>query len=311
MTSRGWAAFAAVSVLWGIPYLFIKIAVDEVSPAFLSFARVALAAAVMLPFAYRAGALRGIRDHWRPLVAFAIVEISIPFPLVALGEQHITSSLAAILVAAVPLAVALLAIRFDHSERVTGWRLVGLLVGLTGVVALFGIDVAGEPDELFGAACLLVVVLGYATGPLIIKRHFGELYPRGPVAVALAISTVVLAPFALTTWPTDPLSADVVSAILVLGLLSTAAAFVLQFVLIGEVGASRAMVITYVNPVIAVALGVILLGESVGIGAAIGLALILLGSWLSTRKDASPPPLLATLGARYRRGRERRRSGAL
>ena len=309
MTPRGWAAFAAVSVLWGIPYLFIKIAVDEVSPAFLSFARVALAAAVMLPFAYRAGALRGLRDHWRPVLAFAVVEISIPFPLVALGEQHISSSLAAILVAAVPLGVALLAIRFDHSERVTGWRLFGLLIGLAGVVALFGIDVAGEPDELFGAACLLVVVIGYASGPLIIKRYFAELDPRGPIAVALTMSTIILAPFAAASWPTEPLSADVVSAILVLGLLSTAAAFVLQFLLIGEVGAGRAMVITYVNPVIAVALGVVLLEETVGIGAAIGLTLILTGSWLSTRKDASPPPLLATMGGRYARSRSISRRG--
>jgi drug/metabolite transporter (DMT)-like permease len=309
MTPRGWAAFAAVSVLWGIPYLFIKIAVDEVSPAFLSFARVALAAAVLLPFAWQAGALRGLRAHWRPLLAFAVVEISIPFPLVALGEQHISSSLAAILVAAVPLAVAVLAIRFDQSERVTGWRLAGLVVGLVGVVALFGIDVAGEPDELFGAACLLVVVLGYAAGPLIVKRYFGGLDPRGPVAVALAISTVILAPFAAASWPTAPLSDDVVSAILVLGLLSTAAAFVLQFILIREVGASRAMVITYVNPVIAVALGVILLDETLGVGAVLGLALILTGSWLSTRKDATAPPVLATMGARYARRRATSRRG--
>lgn len=309
MTSRGWAAFAAVSVLWGIPYLFIKIAVDEVSPAFLSFARVALAAAVMLPFAWRAGALTGLREHWRALLAFSVAEIAIPFPLVALGEQHISSSLAAILVAAVPLAIAVLALRFDATERVAGWRLVGLFVGLGGVVALLGLDVAGKPGELFGAACLLVVVIGYAIGPLIVKRHFGSLDPRGPVAVALAISTMLLLPFALAGWPGGALSGQVVSSIVVLGLLSTAAAFVLQFVLISEVGAGRALVITYVNPVIAVALGVVLLDESIGTGTAIGFALILVGSWLSTRDDGAPPPLVGALGRGYPRRRAASRRG--
>ena len=309
MTPRGWAAFAAVSVLWGIPYLFIKIAVDEVSPAFLSFARIALAAAVMLPIAHAAGALEGIWSHRRAILAFAVAESSIPLPLVALGEQHISSSLAAILVAAVPLTIAVLAIRFDESERVAGWRLAGLFIGLGGVVALFGIDIAGDADELFGAACLLVAVLGYSIGPLIVKRHFGGLDPRGPVAASLTVSAVLVAPFAALSWPDGAISGQVVSSIVVLGVLCTAAAFVLQFVLINEVGAGRALVITYVNPVIAVALGVLLLDERIGTGTAIGFALILAGSWLSTRDDGAPPPLVGALGARYARRRLTRRRG--
>src|SRR5688572_9052696 len=152
MTARAWAGFATMSVLWGIPYLFIKIAVDEgLSPAFVSWARVVLAAAVLCALAWRAGVLDGLRGRGRWLAAFALFEVAIPFPLIAWGEQHIDSSLAAIIIAAAPLMVAVLAIRFDHSERASGRRLVGLLVGFAGVIALVGIDVAGRTEELLGA----------------------------------------------------------------------------------------------------------------------------------------------------------------
>jgi drug/metabolite transporter (DMT)-like permease len=296
LTPRGWAAFAAVSFLWGIPYLFIKIAVDHgATPSFVAFGRVALAAAVLLPLAARAGALRGLRARWRPLVAFSLVEIAIPFPLIAFGEKYVSSSLTAILIATVPLTVALLALRFDASERVDRARFVGLLVGLSGVVLLFGIDVAGDTDELIGAAAILVSVVGYAAGPLIVKRSLADLDPLGPVAAALAISTVMLAPFALVDVPAETPDAGALWSIVALGLLCTAAAFIADFILIAEVGASRATVITYVNPIVAVALGVALLDESLSAAAAAGLLLILAGSWLATRRGsgAAPEPVPA------------------
>src|SRR3954451_10913976 len=144
MSARAWTMFAAVSVLWGVPYLLIKVAVDGgISPSFLAWGRCAIGALVLLPFAWRAGAVRGLAKRWRPLLAFAVIEIVIPWPLIGVGEQRVSSSLAAILIASVPLVVALLAIRFDPSERVAGTRLAGLFVGLGGVVALLGIDVAG------------------------------------------------------------------------------------------------------------------------------------------------------------------------
>jgi drug/metabolite transporter (DMT)-like permease len=141
MSARGWAAFAAVSTLWGMPYVFIKVAVDDgVPPATLAWSRVVLGAAVLLALASRAGALGSLRGHWRWLAVFAVVEIAVPFPLIAAGERHVASSLAAIIIAAAPLFVAMLALRFDASERASGTR----LVGLGGVVALMGIDVAGR-----------------------------------------------------------------------------------------------------------------------------------------------------------------------
>ncbi|HEV2812500.1 MAG TPA: DMT family transporter [Solirubrobacteraceae bacterium] len=295
MTPRGWAAFAAVSVLWGIPYLFIKIAVDHgATPSFVAFGRVALAAAILLPFAARRGVLRGLGPRWKPLVAFAAVEIAIPFPLIAFGEQEVSSSLTAILIATVPLTVAVMALRFDHSERVDRSRFGGLLVGLLGVVLLFGIDVAGDTGELIGAGAILVSVVGYAAGPLIVKRSLSDVDPLGPVTLALAISTVMLAPFAVLDAPATTPDASALWSIVALGVLCTAAAFILDFILIAEVGASRATVITYVNPIVAVALGVTLLGESLSLAAVAGLLLILAGSWLAT--GGVPRSLSSALG---------------
>ncbi len=140
MSARAWSAFAAVAVLWGIPYLFIKVAVDDgVPPAFLAWVRVLLGAAVLLVLAWRAGVLGSVRGRLGVIAAYALIEIALPFPLIAEGERHVSSSLAAILISAVPMIVALLALRFDPGERVTGRRLVGLLVGFGGVVALVGI----------------------------------------------------------------------------------------------------------------------------------------------------------------------------
>ena len=203
MSARAWVAFAAVSTLWGMPYLFIKIAVDDgVPPAFLAWVRVVLGAVVLLGLAWRAGALRSLNGRWRWIAVFAVVEICLPFPLIAAGEQHVSSSLAAIIIAAAPLFVALLALRFDAEERATGARLVGLLLGLAGVVALMGIDVAGRADELLGALMILFSAFCYAVGPMLLKRHFADLDPRASMGAALAVATIVLLPAVAVAPPT-------------------------------------------------------------------------------------------------------------
>jgi drug/metabolite transporter (DMT)-like permease len=298
MSPRGWALFAAVSVIWGMPYLFIKIAVDEISPSLVAWSRLALAAAVLLPVAWRLGALRGLRERWRILTLFAAVEMAVPWPLLGFGEIHVSSSLAAILVATVPLFVALLAMRFDHSERPTVTRLVGMLIGLGGVVALVGIDIGGQGDELLGALAILLVAFLYAIGPMIVKRRLSDVDPLGPVAASLGIATLLVTPFALASLPDSAPSADTFASIAVLGLLCSALAFLLFFRLIAEIGPGRATVITYINPVVALALGVAVLDESVTAGVVVGLLLILAGSWLST--DGRLPPGLASLAGRVR-----------
>jgi drug/metabolite transporter (DMT)-like permease len=289
-------------VLWGVPYLFIKVAVDGgMSPAFIAWVRVVLAAAILLALAKRAGVLGSVRGFWPWLAVYALVEITIPFPLIAAGEQHVTSSLAAILIAAVPLFVALLAIRFDHAERASGRRLAGLLIGLGGVVVLMGIDVAGKPDEMPGDAAILLAAFGYAVGPMVLKRKFAQLDPRAAMGTSLAIAAVALTPFAALSPPQEMPDADVLAALAVLGIACTALALVILTALIVEIGPGRALVITYINPVIAVALGVVILHEHLGPGSVIGLLLIIAGSWLST--DGRLPPRLLTLGRSARRRR--------
>jgi drug/metabolite transporter (DMT)-like permease len=284
MSARAWAAFAAVSFLWGIPYLFIKVAVDDgVSPTFLAWVRVVLGAAVLVALAWRMGLFGALRRRWPWLVVFGIVEISIPFPLIAAGEEHVASSLAAIIIAAAPLFVALLALRFDHSERVDGRRLAGLLIGLAGVAALVGIDVAGDRDELVGALAILVAAFCYAVGPMVLKRHLSDLDPRVSMGAALVIASVVLTPaVAIGPAPAIP-TTEAAVALVVLGVLCTAAAFAIYASLVVEVGAGRALVITYVAPVVALAAGILVLDERPGPGALVGLGLILAGSWLATR----------------------------
>jgi drug/metabolite transporter (DMT)-like permease len=283
VSRRTWIVFAAVSVLWGFPYLLIKIAVDDGTPPLLvSWGRIALAAVVLLPIAWRSGRLPELRSKLRWLLLFAMVEIAIPFSLLPAGERTVASSTAAIAIAAAPLFVTLLAIRFEPAERATGARLAGLLIGLAGVVALVGVDVGTDFSELRGVAAVLLAALGYAVGPMILKRHLSGLDPTALMGFCLAVAALVLTPLAALTAPGSAPSAGAIASIAALGLFCTAIALVLMAVLIGEAGPGRALVVTYVNPVIAVALGIVFLGESPGPGAIAGLVLILAGSWLAT-----------------------------
>jgi drug/metabolite transporter (DMT)-like permease len=300
MSRRAWLAFAAMSVIWGIPYLLIRIAVrDGITPAALSWTRVAIAASVLLALAHRAGSLPTLRGRWRWLLAYAVAEVTIPFPMIAAGEEHVASSVTAIVIASVPLIAALLAVRFDHSERPTPIRAVGLLVGFAGVVALVGLDFAGHGTELLGIGAILLAAVGYAIGPMLIKHRLAGLEPRALTGASLAIAAVLLAPAVALDPPQSTPGAGAIAAVVVLALVCTAAAFVIFTVLIREAGTTRATVITYVNPLIALLLGVSLLGERPGAGALVGLVLILAGSWLAT-DGRLPRGVAAGLGVRPR-----------
>jgi drug/metabolite transporter (DMT)-like permease len=286
MSRRAWALFAAVSLLWGVPYLLIKVAVEELPPVTVVFTRVLLAALVLWPVAARSRAFRGLRALAPQLLLVALLEITFPFLLISIGEQHIASSLTGLLIASLPLFVALLALRLDRAERVSGLRLLGLLVGIGGVAALLGVDLGGDRTALFGAVMVLLATLSYATSTFVVKRFFGGVQLLGVVTVATMIASVVLAPFAIVATPARMPSEHVILALLALGLLCTAAALTLFFTLIVEAGPSRAAVITYVNPAIAVALGVIVLDEPLTLAIVGGFLLIIAGSWLSTRPSS-------------------------
>lgn len=300
MTRKGWLLFISMSVVWGIPYFFIKIAVRDLDPSVVVFARVGIAAAILLPIAASRGVLRQVRKRWLAVAALACVQIVGSFLLISYGEQHISSSLTSLLIAADPLLVVLFALRFDPSERVSRLRLLGLLVGMGGVVVLLGLDVGGDEQRLLGAVFVLLAATGYAISALLIKRPTIAVLPSlGVVTIMCITSTIVLLPLALTRLPSRIPDLGVIASLLVLGSVCTALAYLLFFALVAEVGAGRGTVITYVNPAIAVFLGVTLLGEPLTAAIIVGFLLIIVGSWLSTG-GALPPPLSQLLGTQPR-----------
>lgn len=283
MTRRGWLLFTAMAVIWGIPYLFIKIAVQELDPTVVVFVRVGIAALVLLPISLQWGALRKLRRRWAVVAALACIQITGPFLLITYGEQHITSSLTSLLIAADPLLVALFALRFDPGERVSRLRMLGLLVGMGGVVTLLGLDVGGDGQRLLGAALVLLATMAYAISALLIRHPTIATLPGlGVVTVECITTTILLLPLAATKLPARFPDQQVLLSLLVLGLICTALAYVLFFALVSEVGAGRASVITYINPAVSVLLGVLLLGEPLNLPTMLGFLLIILGSWLST-----------------------------
>ena len=287
MTWRGWTAFAALGIIWGLPYFFIKIAVQEVAPFALAFCRVALAAIILTPIAWRRGALHSLSRHKTAIVAFGLVEFAIPFSLISLGERWISSSITGILIALVPLSIALIQRFFGIRENLGARRIAGLTIGFVGVAALLGTGPISGLSAWAGVGCMLVSTLCYAVGPLIIQRRMRELDSIGPLAASLAVASVILLIPATLEIPSVLPSAAVLVSIAVLGIICTAVAMMLMFYLVLQAGASRASVITYVNPLVATLLGVLVLDEHLGIGGFTAFGLILLGSWLATRGNAT------------------------
>ncbi len=274
--------FISLGIIWGIPYLLIKVGVESMSVSMVIFSRMALGALILLPIAIATGQLKRLRGHWRWVVIFAFVELTFTLLALTWAEQHISSSLAGLFIAAVPITTALLARRFGLDDRLTGSRLVGMGIGIVGVVALVGFDVSS--DSFLAIAALVVTVVGYSFGPIIIDQKLQGVPGVAVMAIAISINAVIYAPFAFLTRPTAPVPASAWIAVALLGIVCTAAAFVLFFALVGEVGPSRTTLITYVNPAVAVVLGILILGEPFTLGIAIGFPLVLLGSYLATRR---------------------------
>ena len=276
-----------MGVIWGIPYFLIKVAVQDFSPATLVFARTGIAALVLVPLAARRGELTPVLARWRPLLVYSAVEIAGPWVLLSSAERRLPSSLSGLLVAAVPLVGAAVAWSLGGHDPLGRRGVTGLVVGLVGVGVLVGFNVSGA--QLGAVVMVAGVVVGYAAGPIILARRLADLPVLGVVAASLGISAVAYAPFALTELPPASTPAHVLVAVAVLGVICTALAFVLFFKLIGEVGPVRAVVITYVNPAVAVLLGVAFLHESFGVATAAGFVLILAGSVLATRSRRCSP----------------------
>ncbi len=284
MTRRGWILFVALGVVWGLPYLLIKVSVRELSPPLVVLIRTGGAALVLVPLAAATGALRPALRRWRTLVAYTICELAIPWVLLTNAERRIPSSLAGLLVAAVPLVAAGLAFA-TGSDRIDLRRLAGLVLGLAGVGALVGFAVSGS--QLFAVGSIGIVVAGYALGPWIVAHRLQGVPPLGVLAWSCLLCALLYAPTLAFAMPRGRVSASAVESVTALTVVCTIAAFLMFFALIREVGAMRATLITYVNPAVAVVLGVAILNEPFGLPAAVGFLLILAGCFLATRPASS------------------------
>jgi drug/metabolite transporter (DMT)-like permease len=294
MSRRGLLMFASLCVLWGIPYLLIRVAVRELSPAFLVFGRCVVGASLLLPLAARRGELRPLLPHWRPVLLFTVVEIGIPWLLLSRAEQRLSSSLTGLLIAAVPLVAAGASAAVGSRHRLDGSSWAGLLVGLLGVAALVGLDFGRV--GVVPLLEVLVVVVGYTSGPMVLSRSLSDLPSLGVIACSLTVAALGYAPVAALEIPSH-MRLDVIGSVLGLGIVCTATAFVIFFALIAEIGPVRATVITYVNPAVAAILGVTLLGERFTAGMGVGFALVLAGSVLATGNRRTPGPAIPAVPA--------------
>jgi drug/metabolite transporter (DMT)-like permease len=288
MTRRGWLLFGVMGVIWGVPYLLIKVAVADLSPASLVFLRTATGGLVLLPLALARGSILPLRARWRWVLLYTVVELAVPWMLLADAERHVSSSFAGLLVAAVPFIGALLALLTGAEDRLDARRVGGLLVGFLGVATLVGFDLSG--GSLGAVAEIAVVTIGYALGPMIIAHRLRDVPAVGVVTASLVLTAIGYAPAGVLQLPHHAPSVQVILAVAALGLVCTAVAFLLFFALIAEVGPIRATVITYVNPAVALGLGVVVLGEAFTAATAAGFALILLGSFLATGRTGQPAP---------------------
>jgi drug/metabolite transporter (DMT)-like permease len=270
-------------VIWGIPYLFIRIAVRELSPATLVLGRTSVAALVLVPLALRRGGLRDVVARWLPLLAFAAIEIALPWLLLASAERRISSSLTGLLIAGVPIVGTVIAVALGDRGHMSAVNIAGLLVGIGGVAAIVGFDLHTTSGVALVEVALVAVC--YAVGPAILSRYLSDLPSVGVIAVSLAVCAIAYAPVAAFQLPARMPSAEILSSVAVLALVCTALAFLLFFALIAEVGPVRATVITYVNPAVAAVLGVAALGESFTAGMGFGFVLVLAGSVLATRRS--------------------------
>ena len=280
MTRRGWVLFGALSVIWGIPYLLIKIAVEDVDPLVVAFGRTLIAAVLLVPLALHRRALLPVFRRWKVLLLYTVVEISGPWFFLGHAETRLNSSTAGLLIAVVPLIAAIILTSMGQ-DRLDARRIVGLVIGFAGVACLVGLDI--QFDDLAAVGAVMLTAIGYAIGPIIINRKLADLPSLGVVTASLIVATVLYAPFSVWLWP-EQISAPAAWSIVGLAVVCTAIAFLVFFALIAEAGPARATVITYINPAVAITLGVLMLDEPFTKGMAIGFPLVILGSILATSR---------------------------
>lgn len=285
MERRNWILLFILAAMWGASYLFIKIGLDDLGPAAIVFSRTALAALVLLPFAIKGGGMGPLKHMAPGLFALAAIQVAGPFLLISAGERHIASSLAGILVASAPIFTAILAIWIDQGERLSTRGVVGVAIGIVGVALLLGVDVGGSGAALAGGLMVVVASLGYAIGGFALKRYFTGHPPIALVAATMSASALMTFPLVLLDMP-NHIGLDTVGAMSALGLGGTGISFVIYYTLNHSIGPTKTSLVAYVAPVFAVIYGVSLLDEKFRLTTALGIVLIIGGSWMAARSPA-------------------------
>ena len=287
MSRRNWFLFFFVGFIWGIPYLLIKVAVEDLSPPVIVFARVAIGAVILIPIAVKHGSLMPAIKAWKYVIPYAIGEMIGPWFLITAAEQKMTSGLTGLLVATVPIWTTILASL--HGDK-TVWqakRLLGILIGFIGIILVIGIESFSGRQSIVAIAMVLIAAIGYSWAVTMITAKVPHIEPISINGVAMVFTAIVYLPFALLNAPEQMPSAKVLGSVLVLGLFPTAMAFILFFQLIKEIGTARGSLVTYLNTAFAVILGVIILREPFTLGIALGLPLVLIGSYFASRKTVT------------------------
>ncbi len=291
VSKRGWILFVALGIIWGTPYLFIRVAVADLSPAIVVFARVMIAALILLPIAIHQGHARSLWTHWKGILTFATIEMCIPFGALGVAEKEISSSLTGLLIAMVPLINAVISRQLGLDSVWDARRIIGLFVGFFGVGMLVGFDISAS--NYWAIVLCLVAAAGYALGPIIITKMLSDVASIGVIAWSVFVAGLIYFPFVAyevvnNTWRAPgvtEVSQNAILSVIALGVLCSAIAFVALFALIKEVGPTRTTVITYINPAVAIILGVIVLSEPITTGIMIGFPLVLIGSVMATRRN--------------------------
>lgn len=286
MTRRNWILFSIVGILWGTPYLLIRVAVRDFSPATVVFIRVAIGAMILIPIAIKQktfmSAVRGLKY----IFPYAIAEMLIPLMLIAMAETSISSGLTGILIATVPIWASIFASLYGDKSVWHQTRLIGLIVGFVGIFALIGIESLTGESALWAIAFVIIASASYAFAVNMITRKLPDVSGIAFNGIAMAITGLIIAPFAIAQWPTTAVPTQAIFSVIALGLFCTALAFILFFIVIKEIGPARASLTTYLNTAVAVLLGVVILREPFTLGIAIGLPLVLYGSYLASRKPS-------------------------
>lgn len=284
MTRRGWGLFALVGALWGVPYLFMKVAVEELSTPLIVFARVLIGALVLIPLAFYMKTLTPALKYWRYILLYAVLEMVIPWSLITSSQRDLSSGVVALLVATVPIWATFFAHYSGDTTAAHRTRIFGIAIGLLGIALIVGIESLNDVANIFALFSVLVAAFSYAWAVNMITSKAPDASGVAINGIAMAISTAIFAPFALTNLPKSTPSSDAILATIGLGVLCTAIAFWIFFKVLDEIGPARASLVVYPNTAIAVVLGIILLDEKLTLAIAIGLPLVLVGSYFASRK---------------------------